>query len=186
MTAFDKLEDKCWIETPNVYSSYNEVPSSTKWLLRLAIHEPPQSEARLEVCVDQSRHLLPGSYIAPLMLLSIQELSCMAESFSKHVDPRKRAELWRNIHFIWRLQECLLSSPTMKSFTDPNRIMHPLLERWIIRLIHGMSNSKTKRKENSERLCQLYLAHCGAGKLDEGAHHHICCIGSYFRWNSSS
>jgi len=171
MTDFDEMEDTWWIERPKIYASYHEVPSRKKWLLRLAVDKPPQSEARLEVCVEQHRHLLPESYIAPLMLLSIQELSCMAESFSEHVNSRKRAELWRNIHFIWLLRESLLSSPTKESITDPNGVFHPILERWSIRLLHGISNSKPKRKENSEQLCGLYLAHCGAGALAKGAPH---------------
>ena len=175
MTALDEMEDQWWMEKPKLYASYNEVPASAKWLFRLAIDDPPQSAARLEVWADHRRHLLPESYIPLLMLLSIQELSCMAESFSQHVNPRKRAELWRNIHFIWLLRDNLLISPTTESFANPNCIFHPILDRWSIRLIHGISNSKAARKGDSEKLCRLYLENCGAGRLDQGVSHYICC-----------
>lgn len=168
MTAFDDMEDKWWIDRPHIYASYNELPSGNKWLVRQTIDDPLQPEGWLEVCVDQHRHLLPESYIAPLMLLNIQELSCMAESFSTYVDSYKRTELWRNIHFIWLLQESLLTAPMQEYSAKPTNRCHPNLERWTIRFMHGISNSKLRRKENAKKLCGLYDAYDGVGKMEKG------------------
>jgi hypothetical protein len=168
MSDFDHIEDEWWIDNPKKYTTFLEVPSKTKWLARPVTGGPPDSPAYLEVYVDDKKFLLPENYIAPLMVLTIQELSCMAESFSSTATPRQDVRLWCNIHFIWSLRECVLLSfeeGTRKTWTG----LHPLLKRWIIRLIHGKQNSKSKRREHATEIHTLYSAYSeedlGKGKL---------------------
>jgi hypothetical protein len=169
MASFDEMEDKWWVERPEIYASYNELPSKAKWLVRQAPDESAHSQTWLEVYVDQERHLLPASYIAPLMLLSIQELSSLAETFSPTANSRKKTELWRNIHFIWQLRESILSAPGQEELEGHRgHGYHPILQRWTIRFIHGISNAKSGRKKEAEKLGGLYAAHREAGELDKG------------------
>jgi hypothetical protein len=163
MSDFDETEDKWWIENPKKYPSFDELPAKTKWLARIVLDDSPQSHTHLEVCVDHQKHLLPEKYIAQLMLLNIQELSCMAESFSLTVIPPQDTRLWRNIHFIWNLRESILEKEEEKR----NKCTI-LLQRWTIRLIHGITNSKSRRRDHAEQIGRLYSAYLEEGSLEQG------------------
>jgi hypothetical protein len=160
MSDFNRTEDEWWIENPKRYASFNELPSKVKWLARQVTNNSSQSQRSLEVYVDDQKRLLSGNYIAPLMLLNIQELSCMAESFSPTENSLTVTRFWRNIYFVWRLRESILERDEEK--------INPFLERWTIRLINGFSNSKSKRREHDEKIGTLYNAYREAGALERG------------------
>lgn len=166
MSDFDNIEDECWIDKPEKFPTFVELPSKTKWLARPVTGGAPDSPTYLEVSVDDKKFLLPENYTAPLMLLTIQELSCMAESFSM-ATPRQDTRLWCNIHFIWGLRERILLSFEEEGARKKSTRLHPLLKRWIIRLIHGKQNSKSKRRENAEEIHRLYSAY-GEEDLEKG------------------
>ncbi len=172
MPDFDNIEDEWWIDNPDKYTTFVELPSKTKWLARPVTGGAPDSPTYLEVSVDDKKFLLPENYIAPLMLLTIQELSCMAESFSSTATARQDIRLWCNIHFIWRLREHILLSFEEEGTRKTGTFLHPLLKRWIIRFIHGKQNSKSKRREHHEEIHSLYSAYneedLGKGKLLSG------------------
>jgi len=166
MSDFDDIEDVWWMDNPEKYTTFVELPSKTKWLARPVTGGAPDSPTYLEVSVDDKKFLLPENYIAPLMLLTIQELSCMAESIST-VTPRQDIQLWCNIHFIWRLRERILLSFEEGGAPKIGTCLHPLLKRWIIRFIHGKQNSKSKRREHHEEIHNLYSAY-SEEDLDKG------------------
>ena len=166
MSDFDSIEDEWWIENPEKYTTFIELPLKTKWLARPVTGGSPDSPTYLEVSVDDKKFLLPGNYIVPLMLLTIQELSCMAESFSKATSGQD-TRLWCNIHFIWRLREHILLSFEEEGAQKKSTNLRPLLKRWIIRLIHGKQNSKSRQREHAEEICHLYSAY-GEEDLEKG------------------
>ncbi len=166
MSDFDSIEDEWWIENPEKYTTFVELPSKTKWLAHPVTGGSPDSPTYLEVSVDDKKFLLPGNYIVPLMLLTIQELSCMAESFSKATSGQD-TRLWCNIHFIWRLREHILLSFEEEGAQKKSTNLRPLLKRWIIWLIHGKQNSKSRRRDHAEEIRRLYSAY-GKEDLEKG------------------
>jgi hypothetical protein len=165
MSDLNGTEDEWWIEDPKKYSSFDKLPSNVKWLARPVTVNAPQPAERLEVFVDNQLRLLPEKYIAPLMLLSLQELACMAQSFSTKVNGPTDTEMWRNIHFIWKIRESILQKEGNQSHSN---ILNPFLQRWCIRLVHRMRNSKSKRRENAEEVERLYQAYPDEGHLGQG------------------
>lgn len=163
MSDFNITEDEWWIDKPGTYASFDSLPTKVKWLAREVTDDSLQSHKSLEIYVDDQKHSLSGHYIAPLMLLTIQELACMAESFCPTETSLGVTRFWRNIHFVWRLRESILDN----NGGHQNKI-NPLLERWIIRLINGYSNSKSERKEHTEKTETLYSAYRQAGALEQG------------------
>lgn len=166
MSDFNQAEDEWWISDPETFTSFDKLPINSKWLAR-CITPSGHSKPRLEVFTDGQIHYLPELYAGPLMLLSLQELSCIAEAFSA-TDPKKKSQLWQNIHFIWRLRETILMTFKLQPNDKEDRI-HPLLERWVVRLVHGVGNSPSNRRKSDEKLYILYDEyHHEVGKLEKG------------------
>ena len=161
MLDLTDMENEWWIEDPEKYTSYENLPLKPKWLARCITDG--EAKRLLEVYTHDQTHIFPEKYAVRLMLLSMQELSCIAESFSPATDPIMRTRLWRNVHFIWRLRESILIPQEIGS-----NGVHSLLERWVIRLIHGFSNSESERKEGAEELDALYSGYREIGKLEQG------------------
>jgi hypothetical protein len=162
MADFTKKEQEWWIENPKEYSCYEDIPPQAKWLARVSGVDG-HSERTLEISTGWQMHLLPGNYCAPLMLLNMQELACMAESFDAATSSRKRARLWQNIHFLWHLREDIVTTPGLRHIGKDS--LHPLLKRWLIRLLHGFPNSEGK---NAKDLQIPYNRYEQAGKLEQG------------------
>ncbi len=167
MANFSETEEEWWIENPERYTSFEKLPLKAKWLAR-CVEKESHSKRLLEVFTNGQTHLLPGNYTAPLMLLTMQELSCMAESFSPAANHNKQTQLWRNIHFTWRLRESILIAPELHQTRNKGDRVHCLLERWIIRLVHGFTNFKSKSQEGTDELSTLYSAYHEGRKLEQG------------------
>jgi hypothetical protein len=166
MLDLNSAEDDWCIGDPVTYSSFENLPMKARWFAR-CITPPGQSKPTLEVFTDSQIHCLPETYAGPLMLLSLQELSCIAEAFLVTASKMK-TQLWQNVHFLWSLRETIL----MNKDDQEDRI-HPLLERWVIRLIHRVGNSISNRRQSDEKLKVLYNQyHHEVGKLEIGGSKH--------------
>ena len=170
MLDFNSAEDEWWVNDPETFTSFEKLPIKSKWLARY-ITPLGQSKPRLEVFTDGQIHYFPETYAGPLMLLSLQELSCIAEAFVA-TDLKKKSQLWQNIHFIWRLHETILLTSKLQPNDKEDRI-HPLLERWVVRLVHGVGNSTSNRRKSDAKLYRLYNEyHHEVGKLEKGKSEH--------------
>ena len=52
---------------------------------------------------------------------------------------------------------------------DKEDRIHPLLEQWVVRLVHGVGNSPSNQRKSNEKLYILYDEyHHEVGKLEKG------------------
>lgn len=162
--SLDSLENSWWVSSPKAYASYEDIPPKRRLLLRTTTRAPelPSSPQQLLVWTSDEQDLLyPSSYTTPLMLLSMQELSCLAEIFQLTAEASK--PYWQNVHFIWSLRDHLLERSSSPSFLTEDKL-DPLLCRWLVRLLHGYQNCSSEREEKREEIAEHYERYCNGGE----------------------
>jgi len=107
------------------------------------------------------------------MLLSMQELACLAEIWK--LDAEAARPYWKNVHFVWNLRDHLLERSTSPGLIHDN-ILDALLHRWIVRLVHGYQNCSLERDEKKTELDDKYELYRRDGILLEESEV-SCCIG---------
>jgi len=163
--SLDSLENTWWISSPEVYPSYEAIPPMRKLLLRttngaLALPGSPQ-QLLMWTSNGQEVHF-PPSYTASLMLLAMQEMSCLAEIWK--LAGGVANPYWQNVYFIWNLRDHLLERSSSPDFITDDK-MDPLLCRWLVRLLHGYQNCSSERVEKRKELTEQYERYCNGGEL---------------------
>lgn len=156
----DRTENMWWVSSPMVYSSYEDIPPNKKLLFRLVTSNgaPNGSQQLLQVWAhDAQDHCFPAFYTVPFMLLSMQELACLAEIWK--LDAEVAGPYWQNVHFIWNLRDHLIERSSSSGLLQ-NDTLDMLLLRWTVRLIHGYQNSSSEREEKKTELDEKYELYC--------------------------
>ena len=138
-------EDQWW-DTSAQYRKYSDLPALSKWHSRIKSGQPDM----LVISVDGRCLTFPRPWLSILFLLDLQQLSCMAQAIICSTNPTYSARLYSNVGFIHKLRLHVIQA-RLEVKNIPNDWMPQHLERWMRRLVHGLSSEKgayTALKEN--------------------------------------
>jgi hypothetical protein len=145
----EQLEDEWWSSTFPQPSCYRTLADTSKWVCRL------QKATQLEVWTVGGIYTFSRCHTAVFMLLELQQLSSLSEAMTLPPGSSEIPRHLKNINFLDQLrQQVLKGSKNLENKDDV--VYDPSLKRWIFRLIHGISNSKTLRKRDAEKLVEIY------------------------------
>lgn len=150
------LEDKWWPkETPG---TFKELPPSSCWICVsycLPAHSTTSTDVTtLKVFSEGETYEFPAVYTAVFMLLDFQQLSCLSETKTL---PRGTANLGRNLRnitFLDNLRRHILEES--RGLDPSSRDICQIMKRWVLRLVNGVSNSKTHRRMQESVLTNVY------------------------------
>ena len=128
-------EDQWW-DSSEQYQTYSELPASSKWNTKLQSGTTPI----IVLSVDGKDLTFPRCWLSIFFLLDIQQLSCMAEAISSTKIYSKR--LYSNVAFIHQLRVHIIQARLEVKDMAYDWTMPPHLERWMQRLLHGLSSEK--------------------------------------------
>lgn len=160
-SQWDALENSWWCS----HLRLEELPPSSSWIGRVS---KANGALRFEVISGEETFTLSLSHISIAMLLDFQQFLCLWHiKFNDTAPEDEKRRYYRNMAFIDQLR-----SYTLKQTMTSSEINPPLL-RWVVRLIHGESNSMTHRQLNHEALEAMYSKYKIEGDLQNGKDHRI-------------
>lgn len=158
--TLEDVEDTWWLSSYSEIITYRSLPDTSKWLCKIEDSDIPGGRPScLKVFAAGNSYLFSRFYTSIFMLLDLQHLSCLAEAIRLPCGSQETIRHRKNIHFLDQLRLHILTSHNSSSvkFQD-EEVSDPYLMRWVLRLIHSISNSKTLRKSNvnAQRLSDIY------------------------------
>jgi hypothetical protein len=145
------VEDSWWSPKFPQPSDYRSLPETSKWVCRLerASVDGPMC---LKVSTAGKSHFYPAFYTSIFMLLDLHHLSSLAEGIRLPAGSSETPRHMKNVHFLDQMRLQIL-----RGAQDPgNPKDDPFLKRWVLRLIHGIPNSKTLREREPAKVAQIY------------------------------
>jgi len=132
---YKELEDSWWVSQPPNYPS---LPSSSSWACRL-VQTADGGSFVLQLQTLGKTYLLHRSHISIFMMLDLQQLAALAMAL---VEPAKKMKLrhQKNVNFLDNLRKEILLG--LEREVGRTQIEDVFLIRWILRVVHGLSNSK--------------------------------------------
>lgn len=136
---FQVQEDKWWHLPTVPYLKYHDIPQSSKWMGKVI---PGTSDMTL--AVDGNNLNFPRPWISICFLLDLQQLSSLACAILNATSNAAFSErLYSNVVFIDHLRAHVIQSRLDMSSKEFDRTsLPPVLERWILRQFHCLSNER--------------------------------------------
>lgn len=151
----EEIEDEWWSSRFPIPSCYQTLAETSKWVCRL--QKVSKSRAtQLEVSTVSGIHTFSRCHTAIFMLLELQQLSSLSEAMTLPPGSCEIPRHQKNINFLDQLRQQVLKGSKNNLESSDDDVYDPFLKRWIFRLIHGISNSKTLRKRDAEKLGKIY------------------------------
>lgn len=152
--GLEGLEDEWWSSRFPQPSCYRTLAETSKWACRL--QKASKSRAsQLEVSTVRGTYTFSRCHTAVFMLLELQQLSSLSEAMTLPPGSSEIPRHLKNVTFLDQLRQQVLKGSKISENKD-DTVHDPFLKRWIFRLIHGVSNSKTLRKRDAEKLEEIY------------------------------
>ncbi|KAF8801784.1 hypothetical protein BYT27DRAFT_7261691 [Phlegmacium glaucopus] len=135
------LEDSWWSEKFPQSSNYHSLPETSKWVCRLE-RASTDGPICLKVSTAGQSHFYLAFYTSIFMLLNLHHLSLLAEVIRLPAGAPEVPHHMKNIHFLDQMRLKILSGAC--DLGDPKD--DPFVKQWVLRLIHGIPNSKMLRE----------------------------------------
>ncbi|KAF8803043.1 hypothetical protein BYT27DRAFT_7214886 [Phlegmacium glaucopus] len=144
------LEDSWWSENFPQPSNYRSLPETSKWVCRLE-RASADGPICLKVSTAGQSRFYPAFYTSIFMLLDLHHLSSLAEVIRLPAGASEVPRHMKNIHFLDQMRLKILSGAC--DLGDPKD--DPFVKRWVLRLIHGIPNSKMLREREPAIAAQV-------------------------------